>query len=183
MKNSLRRFICQNPTDSRIKVCTRAHHRTLLLVSSLICRKLSSFSCSREDGTLVFRDDGTTLRTWWMRKGWCSYPLVLLLPEDVDHLTSEVCEAVLQVLHAVLGFIRFVIHWVFSHLNVQVESLNIVEETTSGFFSSLHCAKSLFSPPFLPASHQQRPKTAWSWFGSRRNAARIHERWRWIFQI
>lgn len=63
------------------------------------------------------------------RRGWCSYPLVLLLPEDVDHLTSEVCEAVLQVLHA-LGFIRVVIHRVFSHLNVQVESLNIVEETT-----------------------------------------------------
>lgn len=64
------------------------------------------------------------------RKGWCSYPLVLLLPEDVDHLTSEVREAVLQVLHAALGFVRVVIHRVFSHLNVQMESLDIVEETT-----------------------------------------------------
>lgn len=59
------------------------------------------------------------------RKSWCSYPLVLLLPEDVDHLTSEVCEAALQVLHAALGFIRVMIHRVFSHLNVQMESLNI----------------------------------------------------------
>lgn len=63
-------------------------------------------------------------------KGWCSYPLVLLLPEDVDHLTSEVCEAALQVLHAALGLIRVVVHRVFSHLNVQMESLNIVEEAT-----------------------------------------------------
>lgn len=54
MKKSLRRFICQKPTDSRIMVCITAHHRTLLLVSSLICRKRSSFSCVTEDRPCVF---------------------------------------------------------------------------------------------------------------------------------
>lgn len=44
MKKSLSRFICQKPTDRRIEVCTTAHHKTLLLVSSLIWRNVSSFS-------------------------------------------------------------------------------------------------------------------------------------------
>lgn len=52
--------------------------------------------------------------------GLCFYPLVLLLPHDINHLVSEVCEAVLKVHHVVLGFASIVIHWVFSHLNVQM---------------------------------------------------------------
>lgn len=50
----------------------------------------------------------------------CVYPVVILLLDYVNHLVSEVYEAVLKVLHVVLGFIGVVIHWVFSHLNIQM---------------------------------------------------------------
>lgn len=48
------------------------------------------------------------------------YPLVLLLPGDVQHLIYEMTEAVLQNLHGVFSLGSTAVNRVLSHLNIQM---------------------------------------------------------------
>lgn len=187
MKKSLSRFICQKPTDSRIQVWTTAHHRTLLLVSSLICRNTSSFSCqetfSKQSLHVVllwqvmwfWNVDSTVKRVFTLWYSWCLvmnniwslrwlrlFSKACMLSLVFAELWSTGCSPIWM---SKCSFCKWM-----KEIAVKVHDVISLYCSTVGILT----LGSLFSP----ASLQHKQKTALRWFGNKRSADQSRERWR-----
>lgn len=155
-KKLLRCFICQMPVTMRMSVWAMDHHRTRWLVLSLVMRKRSSRYCrdrrESEEGNEGLESSCVLLTD----------PLVVLLLLDLLHLVQQLAHSQLQLRQLVLSCDFRVVVGVFSHLNVQVDSLEDEESSavsmraraggseTPTAFNSGTCSSSLWSPEETP---------------------------------